>query len=54
MPLLLIVSGLPASGKSTLGARLARTLNLPFVTKDEYKALLLARLPDLTRDVSGP
>ncbi|BBN93507.1 hypothetical protein DEIGR_103011 [Deinococcus grandis] len=54
MPLLLIVSGMPASGKSTLGARLAAALNLPFVTKDEYKALLLARLPDLTRDVSGP
>ncbi len=54
MPLLLIVSGLPASGKSTLGARLAAALNLPFVTKDEYKALLLARLPDLSRDVSGP
>ncbi|GGN41469.1 AAA family ATPase [Deinococcus daejeonensis] len=54
MPLLLIVSGMPASGKSTLGARLAHALNLPFVTKDEYKALLLTRLPDLTRDVSGP
>ena len=54
MPLLLIVSGMPASGKSTLGTRLAHALNLPFVTKDEYKALLLARLPDLTRDVSGP
>ncbi|GGS27481.1 AAA family ATPase [Deinococcus knuensis] len=54
MPLLLIVSGMPASGKSTLGARLAHALNMPFVTKDEYKALLLARMPDLTRDVSGP
>lgn len=53
-PLLLIVSGLPASGKSTLGARLAAALQLPFVTKDEYKALLLARLPGLERTVSGP
>ncbi|WP_189074700.1 AAA family ATPase [Deinococcus sedimenti] len=54
MPLLLIVSGMPASGKSTLGARLAHALSWPFVTKDEYKALLLGRLPELTRDVSGP
>ncbi|WP_291431669.1 ATP-binding protein [Deinococcus sp.] len=53
-PLLLIVSGMPASGKSTLGARLARALSVPFVTKDEYKALLLARLPGLERAVSGP
>ncbi|WP_230286448.1 hypothetical protein [Deinococcus sp. 12RED42] len=54
MTLLLIVSGMPASGKSTLGARLAGALSVPFVTKDEYKALLLARLPGLERAVSGP
>lgn len=54
MPLLLIVSGIPASGKSTLGAQLAGALSVPFVTKDEYKALLLARLPGLERAVSGP
>ncbi|MBZ9751857.1 ATP-binding protein [Deinococcus sp. HMF7604] len=53
-PLLLVVTGLPAAGKSTLGGQLARTLRLPFVTKDDYKAIVLARQPDLPRDVAGP
>ncbi|WP_221089164.1 AAA family ATPase [Deinococcus aquaedulcis] len=53
-PLLLVLTGLPAAGKSTLGEALARDLQLPFVTKDEYKGLLLARQPDLPRDISGP
>lgn len=53
-PLLLVVTGMPASGKSTLGARLAGALRWPFVTKDEYKALLHDGLPELKSAQSGP
>lgn len=53
-PTLLVVSGLPASGKTHLGSRLARELGWPFVTKDEYKELLHEHLPDLTRAQAGP
>lgn len=53
-PTLLVVSGLPASGKTHLGSRLARELGWPFVTKDEYKAILHDHLPELTRARAGP
>lgn len=53
-PTLLVVSGLPASGKTHLGSRLARKLGWPFVTKDEYKQILHDHLPDLTRAQAGP
>lgn len=53
-PTLLVVSGLPASGKTHLGSRLARELSWPFVTKDEYKQILHDHLPDLTRAQAGP
>lgn len=53
-PLLLVVSGLPASGKTFLGTRLAHELLLPLVTKDEYKQILHEHLPDLSRAQSGP
>lgn len=43
-PLLLIVSGPPASGKTTLGRRLASDLNLPFFNKDGFKERLFDRL----------
>ncbi|UQN10603.1 ATP-binding protein (plasmid) [Deinococcus sp. QL22] len=33
---------------------MARELYLPFVTKDDYKGLVLARQPDLPREVIGP
>ena len=36
MPRLLVLSGLPASGKSTLGTKLADHLNLPFFDKDHF------------------
>lgn len=53
-PLLLIVSGLPASGKTTLASHLARELRLPLVTKDEYKQLLCDGLPELPNSAAGP
>ena len=39
-PLLLIVSGPPASGKTTIGEMFAQELNLPLLTKDGVKELL--------------
>lgn len=40
LPLLLLVSGMPASGKSTLAERLADELGVPCFTKDGFKELL--------------
>lgn len=37
---LVIVTGLPASGKTTLGRRLAADLDLPFISKDDIKEAL--------------
>ena len=53
-PTLLVISGLPASGKTHLASRLAPGLGWPLATKDEYKAILHAHLPDLTRAQAGP
>ena len=53
-PLLLIVSGLPASGKTTLASHLAWELHLPLVTKDEYKQIACDHLPDLPNSAAGP
>ncbi|MDB5046731.1 MAG: hypothetical protein JWQ08_2781 [Deinococcus sp.] len=53
-PTLLVVSGLPASGKTQLGTRLAAQLRWPNVTKDDYKQLLHDGLPNLTNAQSGP
>ena len=53
-PTLLVLTGLPASGKTFLGSRLARQLGWPFVSKDEYKEMLHNHLPDLTRAQAGP
>ncbi len=39
-PALIIVSGPPASGKTTIGRRLAAELRLPFFDKDSLKELL--------------
>jgi predicted kinase len=47
-PLLVIVSGPPASGKTTIGEMLAAELNLPLLTKDGIKELLADSL-----DVAG-
>lgn len=39
-PLLLVVSGPPASGKTTIAEELARRLRVPFVSKDAFKERL--------------
>jgi predicted kinase len=43
-PSVLIVTGPPASGKSTLGQRLARDLGLPYFSKDLFKESLFDTL----------
>jgi len=40
-PIMILVSGMPASGKSTLVEHLASELRLPFFTKDGLKVLLV-------------
>lgn len=49
-PLLLVISGMPATGKTTLGRRLAADLGLPFFSKDALKETLFDALgaADLT------
>ena len=44
MPLLIIVSGPPASGKTTLARQVARELGLPFIYKDGIKETLFDSL----------
>lgn len=44
-PLFVVVSGPPASGKSTLAPVLARHLGLPLVAKDTIKGALMSVLP---------
>ena len=43
-PILLLISGAPCTGKTTLGARLAADLGLPFIYKDGIKERLFDRL----------
>lgn len=40
IPTLIIITGLPCTGKTTLGEDLARSLRLPFLHKDGIKELL--------------
>ncbi|SMB88466.1 Predicted kinase [Deinococcus hopiensis KR-140] len=53
-PTLLVISGLPASGKTHLASQLAPWLGWPLVTKDDYKAILHRHLPDLSHTQAGP
>ena len=43
-PLLIIVTGLPCTGKTTLGRHIARELGLPFIHKDGIKETLFNSL----------
>lgn len=43
-PLLIIVSGAPSSGKTSIGRKIARELGLPFVFKDGIKEMLFDTL----------
>lgn len=57
-PLFVVVSGPPASGKSTLAPVLARDLGLPLVAKDTIKDALMSELavPDVevSRQLGDP
>ncbi len=43
-PLLIIITGLPCTGKTRLGTRIAQELSLPMLTKDGIKVLLFDTL----------
>jgi len=51
-PLLVIVNGPPASGKSTLGEQIAVELRLPFLSKDAIKEELFDSLGVIERTIS--
>ncbi|HEX5164248.1 MAG TPA: ATP-binding protein [Thermomicrobiales bacterium] len=51
-PALVIVSGLPASGKTTLARRLAHELRLPLLARDDIKERLFDQLGWSDRDWS--
>jgi predicted kinase len=51
-PLVLIVTGPPASGKTTIGRPLARALALPFLSKDLFKEILFDSLASSDREWS--
>ena len=52
MPLLVIIGGPPATGKTTLGKRLGADLSLPFIHKDGIKEMLFDRMGSRDRDWS--
>lgn len=52
-PLLVIVNGPPASGKSTLGKQIAAGLGVPFIAKDDIKEELYDSLGKVERALSG-
>lgn len=51
-PLLVIVNGPPASGKSTLGKQIAAGLGIPYLAKDDIKEELYDSLGKIERTLS--
>ena len=43
-PLLILITGLPCTGKTALGKRLAKEFSLPFISKDDVKESLFNTL----------
>jgi len=43
-PLVIVISGLPCSGKTALGKRIARSFSMPFISKDDFKERLFDAL----------
>lgn len=43
-PLVIVISGLPCSGKTALGKRIASRFSLPFISKDDFKERLFDTL----------
>lgn len=39
-PTLIIITGLPGTGKTSLGRKIANNFNLPFISKDDFKEIL--------------
>jgi predicted kinase len=52
-PLLIVLGGLPGSGKSTIAKMLARQLALVYVRVDEIEQALLRHLPDVDCGAAG-
>lgn len=40
----ILIAGMPASGKTTAGRQLSRQLNIPMLSKDDFKEILFDRL----------
>lgn len=49
---LILLNGLPASGKSAFGRRLSNHLGIPLVSKDDFKELLGEQLGQLNAETS--
>lgn len=50
--LLIIITGLPGTGKTSLGKRIAEEFHFPFICKDDFKELLFDSLGSKDRDWS--
>ncbi len=43
-PVVIVITGLPCTGKTTIGERIATQLNIPFLHKDGFKEVLFDSL----------